>query len=243
MKSVSALPFLLLLLGAAVVGQSALPPDQATTAHIQGTIKDQTGAPFSNIKVTFQSDVLKKTVTTNGAGEYEAGLPVGRYTMDVTASGFRRYHRPWFSLESQAKVTFDVTLPVTSTCHVEIVSTSGPPAPTEEQKKAAIEEACIREELLTVPAKTGAPFQLFVRYEKRTFSKGGNEYFGDTGPLIDPVLVVYNLFSLQADEVLYRPKTQTIEASGRVVVEDQSGKRTAAWMSFKLEDGKVTPVH
>jgi hypothetical protein len=242
MKPAHAL-LLILPLCAGIVGQSANPKAKPLTSHVQGTIRDETEAAVRDIEVTFQNTTLKKTATTDGVGEYSVDLPEGRYTMDVTAPGFRRYHRPWFSVTSDANLTFDIALVLTSTCDVEVVSSSGEPAPTEAQK-AAIEETCLREELLPVPQKKGAPFPLFVQYGKRTLLGHLHNYF-EAQPVMDPVFVAYNLFSLEADHVTYDAWTQILDAHGHVVVVDQSSGEskvhTGDWMKFTIQNGQATP--
>ena len=71
--------------------------------RISGTIEDRTGAvvPKAAVVATNTDTGVRQAVTTNGAGTYSFPvLPVGHYTVDVTASGFRPYRR--------AAVTIDV---------------------------------------------------------------------------------------------------------------------------------------
>ena len=164
MKSAQALLVIALLLCARAVAQTAPSANQRSSAQVHGTMTDPTGAAFANMNVTFQGDAQKQTVTTNAAGEYRAELLPGLYTLDVSAAGFRRYHRPFFSVTSQSNLTFDVTMQLTSSCDFVLVNNSGEPV-TAEQQKAAPEEMCIREELLPVQSKKGPAFSLFVHTE------------------------------------------------------------------------------
>jgi len=242
MKSAQALLVIALLLCARAVAQTAPSANQRSSAQVHGTMTDPTGAAFANINVTFQGDAQKQTVTTNGAGEYRAELPPGLYTLDVPAAGFRRYHRPFFSVTSQSNLTFDVTMQLTSSCDFVLVNNSGEPV-TAEQQKAATEEMCIREELLPVQSKKGPAFSLFVQYGKRTL-QGCVHNYGEAQPVMDPVFVAYNLFSLEADNVSYDERTQILDTHGHVVVVDQSSGeykvRTGDWMKFKIENGQAT---
>ena len=54
--------------------------------------------------------------------------------------------------------------------------------------------------------------------------------------------MAYNLFSLQANTVLYEMESHRLEARGNVVVEDESGKRSAVSMTFKIENGRAVPI-
>src|SRR5579862_1336732 len=66
---------------------------QETTGSISGTITDQSGASVKNAAVTLTNtdrgqDV--RTLTTNSAGFYTAtSLPLGTYSVKITAGGFR----------------------------------------------------------------------------------------------------------------------------------------------------------
>jgi len=64
--------------------------------NILGTIKDPSGSPIANAKVTATETAtgLKQTLTTDGRGFYSfASLPVGHYDVQVEASGFKPYRR------------------------------------------------------------------------------------------------------------------------------------------------------
>jgi lipopolysaccharide assembly outer membrane protein LptD (OstA) len=66
---------------------------------------------------------------------------------------------------------------------------------------------------------------------------------GDNIPHV-PIFVAYNLFTLQADEVVYDVKSQTLEASGNVVAESSDGTAEHSdSMVFKIKNGKVTRAH
>jgi hypothetical protein len=65
---------------------------QLTTADILGTITDATGAvvPNANVTLTDLGTNEKRTVQTNASGDYSFTLlPVGHYSIDVKATGFK----------------------------------------------------------------------------------------------------------------------------------------------------------
>ena len=67
---------------------------QETTAGLQGTLKDPTGAIMIGATVEVSSPALigTKKVQTDSSGYFRfANLPPGAYTITVTASGFRTY--------------------------------------------------------------------------------------------------------------------------------------------------------
>jgi len=230
------------LLSSILCGQTAQPA-RIPTFHVQGTVTDSSGAVIPAAKVTFQTGQAITPLDTNAKGVYEADLPLGDYTMSAEMKGFRTYRRPRFRVVAAVSLSFDVTLPVAGTCDIQIVGESGHQV-TQAEWNEAVQELCTRDEFVPVSSKEGSGFELYVRYGKRTRrSEGASEY--SRGEMIyqDPVFVAYNLFSLQADRVVYFPKTQTLEASGNVVAEDQSARRTSAWMSYRIDDGQATPVH
>src|SRR5712671_4315375 len=65
---------------------------QETTAGVQGTVKDATGAvvPNATIEVTGPALIGMRRVQSDDGGNYHiAALPPGTYTLSVSAKGFR----------------------------------------------------------------------------------------------------------------------------------------------------------
>jgi hypothetical protein len=232
MKSLYSAFLLLPLLCSSLFGQSA---PQAMTFHVQGKVTDPTEAVIPGAKITFQSRQLgDKVVTTNGVGAYEADLPLGDYTMTLQSPGFRPYRRPPFRVTAPNSLTFDVTLTVASTCDLVVVP------PTPENRASAEKEFCLREDFFSLPSKDGVQYQLYIRYVKHTVVGDKNNYSGEKYPNEDPVFVAYNLFSLQADRVTYDSTSRIIEASGNVLVLNESGAlQHVDYASFKMEDGQA----
>src|ERR1043165_509895 len=70
---------------------------QETTAGIQGTVKDPSGALIANATVEVSGSALLGTrkIKTDDAGYYRfALLPPGEYSVMVSAPGFRSYKQP-----------------------------------------------------------------------------------------------------------------------------------------------------
>src|SRR5882757_1475937 len=77
------LPLLVLLFAATAFAQ--------TTARIQGTVSDQSGAAVVGAKVTVKNTALgiERTAQTNSTGSYEIpALPPGVYSVQVEQTGF-----------------------------------------------------------------------------------------------------------------------------------------------------------
>jgi len=121
--------FLAILTGLCLVFAAAVFA-QETTAGLQGTVKDPSGALVPGAHVVVTSDVLvgEKAVDTDSGGYYRfANLPPGTYTVTVTAKGFSTYKSAGLVLETGHLPTMDVALSVgTSSTVVEV--NAGSPA-------------------------------------------------------------------------------------------------------------------
>jgi hypothetical protein len=228
------------LLCATAFGQAAVPAPQPQTFHVRGTITDPTGALIPRINVTFQGEQLTKTVTTNEVGVYEADLPLGVYSMTTQGRGFVSYRRPLFRVTSPTTAVLNATLSIGNPCGDMVIGNSSGRPVTDEEMRAATEH-CRRDEVFEIPAADGAKFQLSIRYGSREGQGTAHSYTGEkTRQYETPVFVAYNLFSLRADKVAYDEKSRIVEASGNVVVEDESGtSRPADHASFKMVDGRA----
>ncbi|MGA7630073.1 MAG: hypothetical protein WCB11_04865, partial [Terriglobales bacterium] len=208
------------------------------TFHIKGVIADASGGVVPGIKIWFHSKLLDKTVTANNAGEYEADLTLGDYSM-LARSRFLMMHRLRFHGTSPTTLTVKgVAYPMRETCDLMWGS-------NQEQNEEMAKQSCGGEDSFQIPSENGASSPLYIQFERRKPTDGGYVYSGDklaAGDLLTPVFVEYNFFSLQADEVVYEVKNRTIKANGNVSIEGDSGKRRANSMTFRMENGQATPL-
>lgn len=112
-----------LLLGPASRGALA----QGITATIVGTVKDPQGAlvPGATVKATNAATGLAQSTTTDGQAEYRLGnLAVGRYDVEVEASGFEKYLQSNIVLSVDQTQTIDVSLKVGTQMQTVTVSTA-----------------------------------------------------------------------------------------------------------------------
>jgi hypothetical protein len=177
-------------------------------------------------------------VTTNDLGVYEADLPLGNYTMTARSPGFRTYRRPLFRVRAPADLIFDVRLRLGGCGDMVITNSSGGP-PTDAEIYTAT-ESCRHEDLFPLSPDRDQ-LQISIQYESRAETADVVSYRGASRE--DPVSLAYNLFSMCADRVVYNATAKTLEAQGNVVVEDESGKRRADAMAFRLEDGHSKQLH
>jgi len=86
---------------------------QETTAGIQGTVKDKSGAVVSGatIEVTGPALIGVQRATTDSAGAYRLSqLPPGEYTLTVNMQGFRAYRQTGIALSAGRLPTIDIIL-------------------------------------------------------------------------------------------------------------------------------------
>lgn len=127
MKSRLIVPGLLGNLAAFVVFTAVL-LGQATDSNIVGTVTDTSGATVANARVTVtnKDTNVRFETAANGAGEYRLNnIPVGRYDVSATASGFATATIANVQLELNHIASVNITLPVGAvTTAVEVTEAS-----------------------------------------------------------------------------------------------------------------------
>ena len=86
-----------------------------STAGLNGTITDPTGAAVPNAKVTAinQATSVESSTQADSAGAYLfSSLPIGKYRVEVTASGFQKAIVPGIDLPVATSVTQNVQLKI-----------------------------------------------------------------------------------------------------------------------------------
>ena len=152
------LPLLLLLVAGLAISAVA----QETTAGLQGSVKDPSGAVVSGatVEVTSPSLIGKKTVTTDSGGYYRfANLPPGTYTLTVTAPNFRSTKQEGIVLQVGHLPTLDVALQVGTTS--ETVEVSGA-APIVDVTQSKVQTNITEDVLANVPK--GRSFQSVIQF-------------------------------------------------------------------------------
>ncbi|MBM3740555.1 MAG: carboxypeptidase regulatory-like domain-containing protein [Acidobacteria bacterium] len=172
---------------------------QVSRGTIVGTITDPSGnrVPNAKVVVTQEGTNLRREVQSTGLGDYEAvALPVGRYSVDVEATGFSRESRTNVELSVQQRLRVDVTLKVGSL--TETVTVTGQPPLVEgenSQRGQTLQAQFIVDlplngrDFLTLPllsagVNIGAPGNAQGNYFDRTLAANGqpadmNEYYID----------------------------------------------------------------
>jgi WD40 repeat protein len=109
-------------------------PGQTITGAITGTVTDPSGAVVPNAKITAtnQATNVSTDVQSNEAGVYNLlFLPIGHYTVSVSASGFKKSSLGPFKLEGNQTARVDIKLEVGDTTQVVEIKDVAPILQTE----------------------------------------------------------------------------------------------------------------
>jgi hypothetical protein len=154
-----ALAVLLALLALVVPAMFA----QETTAGLEGTVKDASGAvvPKATVEVTSPALIGAKKMETDNGGYFRfANLPPGTYTVTVTASGFRNFKQDNIQLQVGHLPNLYVTMEVgTLTETVEVSAQAALIDATQSKVQTNISD----NELLNLPTQTRS-FQSVIQF-------------------------------------------------------------------------------
>jgi hypothetical protein len=220
--------------GAILLAQHASTATPPAQVHISGTIC-QCGKTAEALRsgawwVRFEgpSPLAPKIVKANDNGVYETDLPFGVWTMtllggpDDTTSFARPRH---FQVTSSGRLVFDVYLRPPVACDVLGTPEAGA-------------KVCWAEEFFQVPSADGVPYEVDLfnlhQYWVPCPAVQSNSHHRE--------FATYNLLSIEADDVSYHPSEKILEASGNVVMQDESGEHKADSVRLRLQDGHVFPV-
>ncbi|MGH9581013.1 MAG: carboxypeptidase regulatory-like domain-containing protein, partial [Terriglobales bacterium] len=126
MRRTSLLPTLLLVSIALLMSMTAV---AQTTGTLRGTVKDPTDAvvPGATLTATQQETRVTRVATTDNAGAYVFPvLPVGSYTVDVEASGFKKLQQKNVNIDIGRVVALDFKLQIGSASEVVDVGAAAP---------------------------------------------------------------------------------------------------------------------
>jgi hypothetical protein len=103
---------------------------QTSSASLQGTVTDQSGAAVvgANISLVSTESKTERTAVSGSQGEYRfLFIPPGLYTLTVTAKGFARFEQTGLQLLVNTPTTVNVPLKLGSATEVVNVTTEAPP--------------------------------------------------------------------------------------------------------------------
>jgi hypothetical protein len=219
--------------GSILLAQSATTATPPAQVHILGAVR-QCGKPVGDREgwwVIFEGPppLSRKTVKANDSGVYETDLPFGIWTMTLRAfpGDTTSFARPrHFQVNASGKLVLDIYTRPPIACSV-----LGTP-----EQAAAL---CWGEEFYEVPSAAG------VTLEVDLFDRP-NQYWTPCsmveGKERHREFATYNLLSIEADNVAYHPSERILEASGDVLMQDQSGEHKADSVRLRLQDGQAVTL-
>ena len=136
---------------------------QETTAGLQGTVKDPSGAGIAKASVEVMSPALIgiKKMDTDAVGHYRfANLPPGTYTLNVTATGFRGYKQANIVLQVGHLPTADVDMEIGAVAEtVEVAAQAAAIDPTQSKVQTNISDT----NLMDLPTQS-LSFQSVIQF-------------------------------------------------------------------------------
>src|SRR2546426_2454363 len=120
--------FLPFMVAAGVLGGLPLNAQQ-NVGRILGSVSDPSGAivPEARVELTKTATDLRQEMLTNASGAYNFNdLPIGIYTMRVSAAGFQSYEQSNIVVISGQTSTIDVKLVVGSPTQTVTVTSAAP---------------------------------------------------------------------------------------------------------------------
>ncbi|MET0166162.1 MAG: carboxypeptidase regulatory-like domain-containing protein, partial [Vicinamibacterales bacterium] len=124
---------------------------QVATGTILGNVKDNSGAPVPGATVTATNvgTQVSRTATTDTDGQYTLTLlPVGRYQVEVTLSGFKNFSQTGIILEVGRNARIDATIEPGNISEVVSVIAD---APLVETSSSALSRSVGQNEVLNLP--------------------------------------------------------------------------------------------
>lgn len=176
----------ILLLVSPCLGQSDDSAAARSPVHVQGMVNGPFGYDVCpGTEITFTNEHISKITTSEGNGSYQLDLPAGLYTMTARyqiligkTPYYMKQSRPLFRASSSPVVLNMTMFEERLTCDIVVVDRSGGPA-TSEQSQEASKDLCGSEDQFPVPADDGTPYQLFIKYPRRSPKSREYEYSGD----------------------------------------------------------------
>ncbi len=170
---------LLFVFAAFILHEAAL---AQTTGTLRGTATDPTGLVVAGAKVTatMQETKVTRVTSTDGSGDYEFPvLPVGHYTLEVEASGFKKYVQREIEVTLGHVVIIDpqlvlgaVTETITAEAAAPLIETSST------QLGAVVDERSVTQ----LPLNTRDTYQLLQLQPGVQSQQGSDLFYGSDQP-------------------------------------------------------------
>src|SRR5205085_4648505 len=158
---------------------------QENNGAIQGQVKDQSGAVVPGTKVTATSPTLPRPMdaTSDSGGNYRfQSVPVGKYTVTATQSGFKTVSKQEVEVQLNKTATVDFDLPAGNVSETVTVTASGESIDVTSSKAATnITETIINNTPKGRGFNTILPYAPGVIYDPRAGTASGSTATGTAG--------------------------------------------------------------
>ncbi|HEY1341036.1 MAG TPA: carboxypeptidase-like regulatory domain-containing protein [Bryobacteraceae bacterium] len=153
-------------------------------AEVSGTVTDSSGGavPTAQVIMTETSKQLSRTTLTDPSGHYVlTNLPVGPYSLEVKASGFKNYVQTGLELQANNNIQINVTMQVGAVSErVEVMATASMVETKENSIAVTIDSTRISE----LPLNGRQPTQLILSLGAASYGDAGDTgsktYFSST---------------------------------------------------------------
>src|SRR5436853_2380704 len=158
---------------------------QENNGAIQGQVKDQSGAVVPGTKVTATSPTLPRPMeaTSDSGGNYRfQSVPVGKYTVTATQSGFKTVSKQEVEVQLNKTATVDFDLPAGNVSETVTVTAGGESIDVTSSKAATnITETIINNTPKGRGFNTILPYAPGVIYDPRAGTASGSTATGTAG--------------------------------------------------------------
>jgi hypothetical protein len=169
-----------------------------STGSIRGTVTDPTGAAIANASVTATSTATGtvRTITTNESGIYVfPNLPIGSYTLKISASGFQTENRPALGLLTGQVIDLTIALAVGSQS-TEVTVTSE--TQQIETSTSTVAQSVSEQQMRDLPLNGRNPLQLTTLTAGAVLTTAGTEsgQEDNTGLSVNGLRATQNTYTL-----------------------------------------------
>jgi len=205
---------------------------------VVGTVTDGYGAVVPKTKVSFIQQGIATVVATSDAGEYEARLSPGAYSISTEKWGFCPLRRSELELRPSMKVRIDLSMVSCGIADHVDVSVKGPI-----KREWASHSPPHEYDSFPVRRAKGTALNLVIRYVSRVKVGSRVEYSGSQPPSsTEPVRVVvtYDVMTITADQVIFDKRRVELCARGNLVVQDGARINRPPSVTLRFQDGRPT---
>ena len=200
------------------------------TGRLWGQVIDLRGDPVGSVHMIFSGESSSHRAVTDENGKYDVELPAGEYRVSAVIAGFSEFYRAKISLPAATTKMLNIVPAFGGvTCILDVTGRERDPdregiGPPQYEK-------------LSLPQLSGTAEELVVRFQLKKRQGRSIEYRG--GPINPAVMVSQGFLAIYAEKVRIDNEKGTIEAAGKVIVEDGEHRMRVKYAKLEVRDRKV----